>query len=198
RQDPDLPIVEGSCGRPLPHIQVEVLDDDGQPVPTGEVGEICFGPQRDGHWAGVYRTMLGYWGRPDLSAEALRGGVVRSGDLGRFDADGELYIVERRSQLIIRGGNNIYPAEVERVLGADSRVAECCVVGRPDPRLGEKVVAFVQPAAGANVGVEDLLSLCRVNLAPYKVPDDVRFVEAFPRSPLGKIARAKVQAMAEN
>jgi len=198
RQDPDLPIVEGSCGRPLPHIQVAVLDDDGRPVPTGEVGEICFGPQRDGHWAGVYRTMLGYWGRPDLSAEALRGGVVRSGDLGRFDADGELYIVERRSQLIIRGGNNIYPAEVERVLGADSRVAECCVVGRPDPRLGEKVVAFVQPAAGANVGVEDLLSLCRVNLAPYKVPDDVRFVEAFPRSPLGKIARAKVQAMAEN
>ncbi len=198
RQDPDRPIIEGSCGQALPHIEVKVLDDDDRPVPVGEVGEICFGPRRDGPWAGVYRTMLGYWGRPELSAETLRGGMVHSGDLGRFDADGELYIVERRSQMIIRGGNNIYPAEIERVLGADPRVAECCVVSRPDPRLGETVVAFVQPAAGANVGVEDLLSLCRANLAPYKIPDDVRFVEAFPRSPLGKIARAQVQAMAEN
>ena len=197
RQDPNLPIIEGSCGRPLPHIQVEVLDDHGQPVPTGEVGEICFGPRHDGPWAGVYRTMLGYWDRPELSAETLRGGLVRSGDLGRFDADGELYIVERRSQLIIRGGNNIYPAEIERVLGADSRVAECCVVGRPDHRLGEAVVAFVQPATGVDVGGEDLVALCRANLAPYKVPDEVCFVEAFPRSPLGKIARARVQAMAE-
>ena len=141
--------------------------------------------------------MLGYWDRPELSAETLRGGLVRSGDLGRFDADGELYIVERRSQLIIRGGNNIYPAEIERVLGADSRVAECCVVGRPDHRLGEAVVAFVQPATGVDVGGEDLVALCRANLAPYKVPDEVCFVEAFPRSPLGKIARARVQAMAE-
>lgn len=198
RQDTDRPIIEGSCGRPLPHIEVLVLNDDDGPVPTGEVGEICFGPRQDGPWAGVYRTMLGYWGRPDLSAEALRGGLVHSGDLGRFDADGELYIVERRSQMVIRGGNNIYPAEIERVLGADSRVAECCVVGRPDDRLGEAIAAFVQPAPDVEVGVEDLMALCRANLAPYKVPDEVCFVEAFPRSPLGKIARAQVQAMAES
>ena len=198
RQDPDRPIIEGSCGRALPHIEVKVLDDDDRPVPVGEVGEICFGPRRDGPWAGVYRTMLGYWGRPELSAETLRGGMVHSGDLGRFDAHGELYIVERRSQMIIRGGNNIYPAEVERVLGADSRVAECCVVGRPDPRLGEIVVAFVQPADGAQATAEDLLALCRANLASYKVPDEVCFVEAFPRSPLGKIARSQVQTMAES
>ena len=198
RQDTDRPIIEGSCGRPLPHIEVLVLDDGDRPVPPGEVGEICFGPRSDGPWAGAYRTMLGYWGRPDLSAEALRGGLVHSGDLGRFDADGELYIVERRSQLIIRGGNNIYPAEIERVLGADSRIAECCVVGRPDDRLGEATMAFVQPAPDVEVGVEDLMALCRANLAPYKVPDEVCFVEAFPRSPLGKIARAQVQAMAES
>ena len=196
RQDTDLPIVEGSCGRPLPHIEVEVLDDDN-PVSPGEVGEICFGARNDGPWAGVYRTMLGYWGRPELSAETLRGGKVHSGDLGRFGSDGELYIVERRSQMIIRGGNNIYPAEIERVLGADHRVAECCVVGRPDHRLGETVVAFVQPAAGAVVNGEELISLCRTSLAPYKIPDEVCFVKAFPRSPLGKIARAQVQAMAE-
>ena len=198
RQDTDRPIIEGSCGRPLPHIEVLVLDDDDRPVPTGEVGEICFGPRSDGPWAGAYRTMLGYWDRPDLSAEALRGGLVHSGDVGRFDADGELYIVERRSQLIIRGGNNIYPAEIERVLGADSRVAECCVVGRPNDRLGEAIVAFVQPAPGIDVRIEDLMALCRANLAPYKVPDEVCFVEAFPRSPLGKIARAQVQTMAES
>lgn len=196
RQDTDQPIIEGSCGRPLPHIEVLVLDDDDRPVPPGEVGEICFGPRQDGPWAGVYRTMLGYWGRPDLSAGALRGGMVHSGDLGRFDADGELYIVERRSQLIIRGGNNIYPAEIERVLGADSRVAECCVVGRPDDRLGEVVVAFVQPAAGVEVAADDLLARCRANLASYKVPSEICFVEAFPRSPLGKIARSQVQSMA--
>ena len=197
RQDPDRPITEGSCGRPLPHIEVLVLDEDDRPVPTGEVGEICFGPRRDGPWAGVYRTMLGYWGRPDQSAEALRGGMVHSGDLGRFDADGELYIVERRSQLIIRGGSNIYPAEIERVLGADSRVAECCVVGRPDDRLGEVVVAYVQPATGVEVSAGDLVALCRANLAPYKVPHEICFVESFPRSPLGKIARSQVQTMAK-
>lgn len=196
RQDLDRPIIEGSCGRPLPHIEVMVLDDDDRPVPVGEVGEICFGPRRDGPWAGVYRTMLGYWGRPELSAETLRGGIVHSGDLGRFDADGELYIVERRSQLIIRGGNNIYPAEIERVLGAESRVAECCVVGRADDRLGEVVVAFVQPAIGVEVTAEDLIGLCRANLASFKVPSEIFFVEAFPRSPLGKIARSQVQAMA--
>ena len=196
RQDPVRPIIEGSCGRPLPHIEVQVLDDADRPVPTGEVGEICFGPRRDGPWAGVYRTMLGYWGLPELSAQALRVGMVHSGDLGRFDADGELYIVERRSQMIIRGGNNIYPAEVERVLGADGRVAECCVVGRPDDRLGEAVVAFVQPATGVEVNTGDLLALCRANLAPYKVPSEICFVEAFPRSPLGKIARSQVETTA--
>lgn len=197
RQDLGRPIIEGSCGRPLPHVEVQVLDDEDRPVPVGEVGEICFGPRRDGPWAGVYCTMLGYWGLPELSAETLRGGMVHSGDLGRFDTDGELYIVERRSQLIIRGGNNIYPAEIERVLGADSRVAECCVVGRPDDRLGEVVVAFVQPANGVEVAAEDLLGLCRANLAAFKVPSEICLVEAFPRSPLGKIARSQVQTMAE-
>lgn len=198
RQDPDRPIIEGSCGRALPHIDVQVLDDNDRPVPVGEVGEICFGPRRDGPWAGVYRTMLGYWGRPELSAETLRGGMVHSGDLGRLDADGELYIVERRSQMIIRGGNNIYPAEIERVLGADARVAECCVVGRPDDRLGEVVVAFVQTAYGMDVAAQDLLDLCRANLASFKVPSEICFIEAFPRSPLGKIARSQVQTMAKD
>ena len=197
RQDPDRPIIEGSCGQALPHIDVQVLDDDDRPVEGGEVGEICFGPRRDGPWAGVYRTMLGYWGRPELSAETLRGGMVHSGDLGRFDANGELFIVERRSQMIIRGGNNIYPAEIERVLGADSRVAECCVVGRPDDRLGEVVVAFVQPADGVELAADELIARCQANLASYKVPSEICFVEAFPRSPLGKIARSQVQTMAQ-
>ena len=197
RQDTDRPIIEGSCGRPLPHIEVEVLDDDDQLVKVGEVGEICFGPRRDGPWAGVYRTMLGYWCQPQLTAETLRGGLVHSGDLGRFDADGELYIVERRSQLIIRGGNNIYPAEIERVLGADSRVAECCVVGQPDDRLGEVVVAFVQLASGVEASTEDLLAVCRANLASFKVPDEIKLLTGFPRTPLGKIARSQVKSMAK-
>ena len=99
--------------------------------------------------------------------------------------------------MINRGGNNIYPAEIERVLGADERVAECCVVGRPDDRLGEVVVAFVQLADGVELAADELIARCQANLASYKVPSEICFVEAFPRSPLGKIARSQVQTMAQ-
>jgi acyl-CoA synthetase (AMP-forming)/AMP-acid ligase II len=195
RQNPEDVPVEGSCGRPLPHIKVEIRDDDDRPVAVGEPGEICFGPVTEGEWAGVYRTMLGYWGRREETARALRGGMVHSGDIGRIDASGEVFLVDRRSQLIIRGGSNIYPAEIERVLGRDPRVAECCVVGRPDQRYGEVVVAFVQPAAGVVLAEEDCRALCLGALARYKVPSEFRFVEALPRGPLGKVARAEVQRL---
>ena len=193
RQDTGDPTPEGSCGRPLPHIEIKILDEAGKQVPTGEVGEICFGPVHEGPWAGVYRTMLGYWQREEESARTLRDGRVHSGDMGRFDEHGELFIVDRKKDLIIRGGSNIYPAEIERVLLADPRVAECVVAPRPDEKYGELVVASIQFTAGCQATEEELRALCRENLASYKVPSEFRFVEEFPRSALGKIARVQVK-----
>ncbi|HET6965132.1 MAG TPA: class I adenylate-forming enzyme family protein [Acidimicrobiales bacterium] len=197
RQDEDAAPVEGSCGPPLPHIELKILDDDDREVAVGEAGEVSFGPKREGEWAGVYRTMLGYWERPEETARTLRGGLVHSGDIGRIDEYGELHLLERRSQLIIRGGSNIYPAEVERVLRRDPRVVDCCVVGRPDERYGEVVVAFVEAAPESGLAVPDLLRLCEGNLARYKVPSEIRIVGQLPRGPLGKVSRADVKRLAQ-
>jgi acyl-CoA synthetase (AMP-forming)/AMP-acid ligase II len=145
----------------------------------------------------VYRTTLGYWGRPEETAELLRGGLVHSGDIGRLDDNGELVLIDRRSQLIIRGGSNIYPAEIERVLARDPGVAECCVVARPDARYGEVPVAFIQPAPGASTAIDDLRALCRANLAAYKIPSEFHVVEDLPRGPLGKVSRAEVARLIE-
>jgi acyl-CoA synthetase (AMP-forming)/AMP-acid ligase II len=137
--------------------------------------------------------MLGYWNRPDESAHALRGGRLHTGDLGRVDAHGRLYLVERRSELIIRGGSNIYPSEIERVLRLDPRVADCAAVARPDERLGEVVIAFVEPAAGPRPDPGALLALCRANLARYKVPEEIHLLDALPRGAMGKVARAALR-----
>jgi len=190
REDPSEPAVPGSLGRALPHVRVEIHDADDRPVPIGTTGEICIGPSTEGPWAGVYTPMLGYWGMPEETATALRGGLLHTGDIGRLDEDGYLYLVDRKSSLIIRGGSNIYPAEIERVLDLDDRVADCAVVPRPDERLGETTVAFVELNPGATATPEELRALCREHLARYKVPDEVRIVEQLPRNPLGKVHRA--------
>jgi acyl-CoA synthetase (AMP-forming)/AMP-acid ligase II len=192
RQDEGHDYPEGNLGPPLPHVEITIRDERGRVLPPGETGEICFGPTSEGPWAGVYRTMLGYYGRPVESAESLRDGVVHSGDVGRLEADGSLVLVDRRSQLIIRGGSNISPAEIERVLALDPRVVDSCVVGRPEPRWGEVVVAVVQVADGAEVTEAELLELCRTQVATFKVPAEIRFTDALPRGPLGKVARAEV------
>lgn len=187
---PEVPAVPGSAGRALPHVRVVILDEAGAEVPPGEVGEICIGPALDGPWAGVYTPMLGYWNRPAETAEALQGGLLHTGDLGLVDADGEVFVKDRRHDLVIRGGSNVYPAEVERVLHDDPSVAACAVVGRPDDRLGERVVAFVQPAEGATLDLEALRAHCAANLARYKVPEEFHVVEAFERNAMGKIVKA--------
>lgn len=195
RQDLGAETTEGACGFPLPHISVEILDDGGQPVPTGEAGEICFGPQTNGPWAGVYRPMLGYWGRPEETAAAMRNGLVRTGDIGKLNEFGELFILERRSQMIIRGGSNIYPSEVERAVIGDDDVLQCCVVPRPDDRLGEIVVAFVEPVVGRTIDLVALEARCRRELAVYKVPSEFHVVAELPKTPLGKVNRTKVAAL---
>jgi acyl-CoA synthetase (AMP-forming)/AMP-acid ligase II len=183
------PHVDGASGVPLPHLTLEVLDDAGAVLPRGEQGEICIRATDAGPWAGVYRPLLGHW-RDGALVEGPRDGRLRTGDLGWTDDAGYLHITDRKSLLIIRGGANVYPAEVERVLVALPGVGACAVVGVPDERLGQRVAAVVQRAAGdAPIDEATILAHCRTNLARYKVPERIVFVDAFTRNAMGKIDR---------
>jgi acyl-CoA synthetase (AMP-forming)/AMP-acid ligase II len=191
-EDPALPAVPGGSGRALPHVEVTVRDDEGRSLATGAVGEVCVGPSGDGEFAGAYTPMLGYWGRPDATAEALRDGVLHTGDLGFLTRDGDLVITDRKGDLIIRGGANVYPAEVERVLHEDPRVAGCAVVGIPDERLGERVAAAIVVAPDAELTADQLRAHCAASLARYKVPEVFLFVDDLPRNAMGKVVKRLV------
>jgi acyl-CoA synthetase (AMP-forming)/AMP-acid ligase II len=186
---PEGPHLPGGAGVALPHVRITVRDEAGRELDAEEIGEVCVEATTEGPWAGVYTPMLGYWKQPDASRSALRDGVLHTGDLGLLDAAGNLFIKGRRGDLIIRGGANVYPAEVERILHEDARVAACAVVGRPDERLGERVVAHVQVAPGETLDAETLRAHCAERLARYKVPEEFVFVDDFPRTPMGKIRK---------
>ena len=207
RERADQPHRAGSSGPALPQFELVVVDDDGRPITVGEIGEICFRAATTGPFAHVYTPMLGYWNRVggaghddlhDVQAVADEWAFVdewvRTGDIGRLDRDGELYVVDRRTDLIVRGGTNVYPAEVERVLLADERIAQCAVVARPDSRLGQVPVVFVQPRPGATVSAAEVLLRCRSSLATFKVPVEVFLVEDLPRNAMGKILRHTLRA----
>ena len=185
----------GICGTALPQVEIHILGEGDRELPAGEVGEICVGPARSGPWAGIYTPMLGYWERPEATAEALRAGLYHSGDLGSLDEEGNLFIRGRRNELIIRGGANVYPAEVERVLQQDPRVAGCAVFGRPDPRLGQRVVAAVELGPGASVSAEELSRHCLAQLARYKVPEQIAFVKALPRNAMAKVVKRELETL---
>ena len=177
----------GSVGPPIPGVDVRVLDDEDRDVPRGEIGELCVrGPN----------VMLGYYGLPDETARTLRNGWLHTGDMGRLDEDGFVYIVERKKDLIIRGGFNVYPREVEEVLYAHPKIAEAAVVGVRDALMGEEVVAWVTPRSGSEITAEDVIAFCQERLAKFKCPRDVRFLPALPKSPIGKILRKELRAMA--
>ncbi len=170
----------GTVGRPVFHAEVRLLSEDGEPVEPGQVGEIVArGPV----------VMKEYWRDPELTEAAMSGGWLHTGDLGRCDQDGYYYLVDRARDMFISGGENVYPAEVERVLRQHPLVAEAAVVGVPDPKWGEAGHAFVIAAAGARLEVEELYEHCRRQLASYKVPRRIAFVEEFPRTPLGKVRK---------
>jgi long-chain acyl-CoA synthetase len=175
----------GSVGQAIPGVEVRILDDDDRPLPTGEAGEVCV------RAPGV---MLGYYRMPDESARALRNGWLHTGDVGRLDEDGFLFILERTKDLIIRGGLNVYPREVEDVLYAHPTVAEAAVVGVADPLMGEEVLAFVVLRPGAAATGDELAAFCQQHLARFKCPKQVRFVDALPKSPVGKILRKELRA----
>jgi long-chain acyl-CoA synthetase len=178
----------GSVGQAIPGVAIAILDDADQALPAGEVGEVCVrGPN----------VMQGYYRLPEETAAALRGGWLHTGDMGRLDADGYLYIVERKKDLIIRGGFNIYPREVEDVLYAHPAVAEAAVVGLRDAVMGEEVLAWVALKPGASVDEATLLTFCQSRLAKYKTPRHVRFLDTLPKSPIGKILKKELRRLTD-
>jgi len=185
----------GLCGKALPQTEIRILDENDRELGAGELGEICVGASREGAWAGVYTPMLGYWNRPDATREALRGGLYHTGDIGFVEADGTLYIRGRRNELILRGGANVYPAEVERVLGAHPAVEAVAVFGLPDERLGERVVAVVQRSLGAAADEAELIGHVRSELARYKTPEQICFVDDMPRNAMNKIVKRNLHPL---
>lgn len=183
-----------SVGVPLPHIEVTIRDDDDRQLPAGEIGEICTSAQQEGPYAGLYEPMRCYWGMPEETAETLRDGRLHWGDLGRLDEDGFLYIVDRKKDMIIRGGANIYPKELENLLYEDPRIAECAVVGAPHARYGEVPVVFVKAAAEGDLSTDEVLALVNDRTAAFKHLQAVHFVDDFPRNALGKILKRELRA----
>jgi long-chain acyl-CoA synthetase len=182
--------VEGSSGVPLPHLRVSICDDAGNELPAGTEGEVVVRGATDGPWAGAYTPMLGYW--RDDRVEPFDGDELRTGDLGVVDAGGNLVVRDRKKLLIIRGGANVYPAEVERVLETVPGVRGSAVLGVPDPRLGQRVVAAVEVDDGFSSTTDEIIRHCRSYLARYKVPEQVRAVEELPRNAMGKVQRDKL------
>jgi long-chain acyl-CoA synthetase len=172
----------GSIGRPVRDVEMRVVDDEGRPVPCGEIGEIVVrGPN----------VMKGYWNDPGATAEAVRDGWFHTGDLGRVDEDGFFFLVDRRRDVIIRGGYTVYPREVEEVLYEHPAVRQAAVVGVPHPELGEEVAAVV--AVRSEVPPEELRAFVRERVAAYKYPRRVWFVDEIPTSPTGKIIKRALE-----
>jgi long-chain acyl-CoA synthetase len=183
--NPTGAVRRGSVGRPVPGTEVEIRDADGRPLPAGEAGEVC---------ARSPGVMQGYWRAPEATSEAIEDGWLRTGDIGYLDAEGYLYIVDRKKDLIIRGGFNVYPRDVEDALVRHPAVQMAAVVGRPSERHGEEVVAFVSLAADAEITGDDLVEWAREHIGGYKYPREVHLIDAIPLTPVGKIDRKAVRA----
>lgn len=171
------------AGLPMPLTRIQPLTPEGEPVKPGEAGEIAV--------ASPY-LFAGYLNLPDETKRVMQGDWYVTGDIGRIDEEGYLYLLARKHDMIISGGENIYPKEIEAIIGAHEAVAACAVVGLPHPYWGEAVTAFVVLREGRNVDAETLISNCRDRLSRYKAPKEIRFVGDLPRNPMGKILRGRL------
>ena len=183
----ERPSKPGTVGQPIFGVEVACVDDADEPVPAGERGEVVI----RGH-----NIMKGYFRQPEATAEALRNGWFHSGDIGVIDADGYLSIVDRKKDMIIRGGFNVYPREIEELLLTHPAVSLCAVVGVPDERLGEEVKAFVVRKPGETVAEEALIAWCRERLAAYKAPRHVEFRDSLPMGATGKVLKRALRTTA--
>jgi O-succinylbenzoate-CoA ligase len=174
----------GSVGRPCIYLELDIWNEHGASVPPGERGEVVLrGP----------KVFKGYWRDPDATTAAFRGGWFHTGDIGVMDDEGYLFIVDRLKDMIVSGGENIASSEIERVLYEHDSVVEAAVVGRPDDRWGEVPVAYVVLRASAATTPEELIEHCRGQLARFKVPKEVVFIDALPRNPSGKILKRELR-----
>ena len=170
----------GSVGLPLPGVEIAIFDDNDVPLAAEEIGEIVVGGDN---------VMLGYLNQPEATAEAMRSGWYHTGDIGKIDADGYVYILDRKKDMIITAGLNVYPREVEEVLFTHPAVADCAVIGQPDAMRGEEVVAVIVVKPGVTVTERELTAHCRERLANYKVPRRVLFRDVLPRGGTGKVVK---------
>jgi long-chain acyl-CoA synthetase len=174
----------GSIGTPIADVEMRLVDDDGKDVAPGEVGEIAIrGPN----------VMRGYWQKPEETAKAIPDGWFRTGDLARQDEDGYFFIVDRKKEMIIRGGYNVYPREIEEALYEHPAVAEAACIGIAHPELGEEVAAAVALKPGAHAEVDELRDFVKERVAAYKYPRHLWLVDALPKGPTGKILRRAVE-----
>ena len=174
----------GSTGVARTGVEVRVVDGNDVDVAVGELGEVLFRSEV---------TMMGYWDDAEASGKALRGGWLHTGDVGIADADGFITLKDRSKDMIISGGSNIYPREIEEVLMTDPRVLECSVVGRPHHDWGEEVIAFVVPHPGQRIVDSELDALCLANIARFKRPKSYCFVESLPKSNYGKVLKTTLR-----
>ncbi len=174
-----------SVGRPNPLIRVEIMDDANEILPPGGTGEICVRGDL---------VMKGYYKAPDKTAETIVDGWLHTGDIGHLDAEGYLHITDRKKDMIISGGFNVYPSEVEQVIWGHPAVQDCAVIGVPDEKWGEAVKAVVELNAGQQVTADDLIALCKEKLGSVKAPKSVDFVDSLPRSPVGKVLKKDLRA----
>jgi acyl-CoA synthetase (AMP-forming)/AMP-acid ligase II len=174
-----------SVGRPNPLIRVEMMNDANEILPRGETGEICVRGDL---------VMKGYYKDPEKTAETIIDGWLHTGDIGHIDADGYLHITDRKKDMIISGGFNVYPSEVEQVIWGHPAVRDCAVIGVPDEKWGEAVKAVIELNAGETVGADEIIALCKEKLGSVKAPKSVDFIEALPRSPVGKVLKKELRA----
>jgi fatty-acyl-CoA synthase len=174
----------GSVGRALSQVDIEIRDEGGRTLATNEEGEVCI--------RGAKVTQ-GYWNAPDKTAACFFGDWLRTGDVGYLDAEGFLFLTDRKKDLIISGGENIASSEVERAIQELAQVRDVAVVGAPDPRWGERPIAFVVLHSGQELDAADIRSHCRFRLAAFKIPDRIIFTDALPRSASGKVLKRELR-----
>jgi long-chain acyl-CoA synthetase len=180
---PDRERKPGSIGTPISGVQMKVVDDNGDEVPTGEIGEIVI----KGH-----NVMKGYWNQPEATAEAIKDGWFATGDMAKVDEDGYFFIVDRKKELIIRGGYNVYPREVEEVLYEHPAIREVAVIGVPHAELGEEVGAAIALKDGMQVDPEEIKAFVKEQVAGYKYPRQIWLVDELPKGPTGKILKREI------
>jgi acyl-CoA synthetase (AMP-forming)/AMP-acid ligase II len=174
-----------SVGQPNPLISVEIMDDANQILAQGETGEICVRGDL---------VMKGYYKAPEKTAETIIDGWLHTGDVGHIDAEGYLHITDRKKDMIISGGFNVYPSEVEQVIWGHPAVQDCAVIGVPDEKWGEAVKAVVELNKGQTVSADDLIALCKEKLGSVKAPKSIDFIDVLPRSPIGKVLKKDLRA----